>query len=98
MTTTPPTSASRAGRQRADSTTRPSGRLDEMETQTETKTMSQKKPKNYDDLYPGRFLKAGNFNGQKVTLTIKDYDLETLEGENGEKKAKAIIHFEETPR
>lgn len=60
--------------------------------------MSTKKPKNYDDLYPGRFLKAGNFNGQKVTLTIKDYDLETLEGENGEKKAKAIIHFEETPR
>lgn len=57
-----------------------------------------KKPKNYDDLYPGRFLKAGNFNGRKVTLTIKDYDLETLEGENGEKKAKAIIHFEETPR
>lgn len=57
-----------------------------------------KKPKNYDDLYPGRFLKAGNFNGQKVTLTIKDYDLETLEGDNGEKKAKAIIHFEETPR
>lgn len=60
--------------------------------------MTTKKPKNYDDLYPGRFLKAGNFNGQKVTLTIKDYDLETLEGENGEKKAKAIIHFEETPR
>lgn len=60
--------------------------------------MTAKKPKNYDDLYPGRFLKAGNFNGRKVTLTIKDYDLETLEGENGEKKAKAIIHFEETPR
>jgi hypothetical protein len=60
--------------------------------------MSAKKPKNYDDLYPGRFLKAGNFDGRKVTLTIKDYDLETLEGENGEKKAKAIIHFEETPR
>ncbi|UOF77350.1 hypothetical protein [Caudoviricetes sp.] len=59
---------------------------------------TNKKPKNYDDLYPGRFLKAGNFNGRKVTLTIKDYDLETLEGENGEKKAKAIIHFEETPR
>lgn len=60
--------------------------------------MAEKKPKSFDDLYPGRFLKAGNFDGKRVVLTIKDYDLESLEGENGEKKAKAIIAFEETPR
>lgn len=56
-----------------------------------------KKPKNFDDLYPGRFLKAGNFDGKKVTLTIKDYDREMLEGDDG-KKSKAIISFEETDR
>lgn len=55
-----------------------------------------KKPKTYDDLYPGRFLKAGNFNGRKVTLTIADYRHEELEGDDG-KKVKAIIAFKETP-
>jgi hypothetical protein len=56
-----------------------------------------KKPKNFDDLYPGRFLKAGNFDGKKVILTIKDYDREMLEGDDG-KKSKAILTFEETDR
>jgi hypothetical protein len=56
-----------------------------------------KKPKNFDDLYPGRFLKAGNLDGRKFTLTIKDYDREMLEGDDGA-KSKAIITFEETPR
>lgn len=56
-----------------------------------------RKPKSYDDLYPSRFLKAGNFDGKKVTLTIKDYDREELEGDDG-KKTKAIISFQETER
>lgn len=55
-----------------------------------------KKPRTYDDLYAGRFLKAGNLDGKKVTLTIKDADREKLEEEDGKKKAKAIISFEET--
>ena len=55
-----------------------------------------KKPATYDQLYPGRFLKAGLFNGNQVTLTIKDADLEELEGDKG-KQVKAIIAFEETP-
>ena len=54
-----------------------------------------KKPATYDQLYPGRFLKAGLFNGAQVTLTIKDADLEELEGEKG-KQIKAILSFEET--
>lgn len=58
--------------------------------------MSQKKPQSYDDLYPGRFIKAGQLHGKEVTLTIKDADLEELEGEDG-KKRKAILSFEETP-
>lgn len=57
--------------------------------------MGIKKPATFDDLYPGRFLKAGNFNGKPVTLTIKAADLEELEGEDGKKK-KAILSFTET--
>lgn len=55
----------------------------------------KKKPATFDQLYPGRFLKAGTLDGKKVTLTIKDADLDELEGDDG-KKLKAIIAFEET--
>jgi hypothetical protein len=55
------------------------------------------KPTNYDELYPGRFLKAGLFKGKKVTLTIKDVDLEELEDNTGKPKAKAILSFVERP-
>ncbi len=59
--------------------------------------MAPKAPKTFDDLYPGRFLKAGNFDGRKITLTIERCDLEELEGDDG-KKTKAIVFFRETPR
>lgn len=55
------------------------------------------KPSNFDELYPGRFLKAGLFKGAKPTLTIKDVDIEELEGSNGKKQAKGIISFVERP-
>lgn len=55
------------------------------------------KPTVYDELYPGRFLKAGLLKGQKVTLTISDVDLEGLEGEDGKKQQKAILSFKERP-
>ena len=55
------------------------------------------KPSVYDELYPSRFLKAGLLKGQKVTLTIKDVDLEELEGEGGKKQQKAILSFNERP-
>ncbi len=57
--------------------------------------MAIKKPTSFDALYPGRFLKAGLFEGKCVTLTIKDVNLEELEGDDG-KKVKAIIAFAET--
>lgn len=57
--------------------------------------MAIKKPTTYDGLYPGRFLKAGLFEGKQVTLTIKDANLEELEGDDG-KKVKAILSFVET--
>lgn len=57
--------------------------------------MAVKKPNTYDQMYPGRFLKAGLFEGKNVTLTIKDVNLEELEGDDG-KKVKALIAFNET--
>lgn len=56
------------------------------------------KPSNFDQLYPGRFIKAGELNGKKVTLTIRDVDLEELQGEDGKAKAKAIVYFRETEK
>ena len=56
------------------------------------------KPVDFDQLYPGRFIKAGELLGKKVTLTISDVDLEDLMGEDGKDKAKAIISFAETEK
>jgi len=55
------------------------------------------KPTSYDELYPGRFIKAADLKGKKVTLTLADVELEDLEGDDG-KKTKCIISFERTPK
>ncbi len=57
----------------------------------------QKKPVDWDELYPGRFIKAGELHGKKVTLTIADVTTEELVGDNG-KKVKGILSFRETPK
>lgn len=57
-----------------------------------------KKPSVFDQLYPGRFIKAGELLGKKVTLTITSVDLEGLQDETGKTKAKAIISFKETDK
>lgn len=57
--------------------------------------MALKKPVDFDELYPGRFIKAGELQGKKVTLTIQSVDLDELEGDSG-KKIKGIISFAET--
>ena len=49
-------------------------------------------PKNFDQLYPGRFLKAGILDGKRVTLTISSVQHEKLEGEKGT-ELKAIMAF-----
>ena len=61
-------------------------------------TRVHQKPVDYDQLYPGRFIKAGELRGKKVTLTIADVDLEDLVGDDGKEKAKAIVSFRETPK
>lgn len=49
-------------------------------------------PDTYSQLYPGRFLKADLFLGNKVTVTIARVELEELEGDKG-KEPQAIITF-----
>lgn len=56
------------------------------------------KPVDWDELYPGRFLKAGELQGKKVTLTMVDIDTEELADDEGKKKVKGIIAFKETPK
>jgi len=59
--------------------------------------MGLKKPVDWDELYPGRFLKAGELQGRFVTLTIADLDLEELESDAG-KKIKGVLSFKETTK
>ena len=53
------------------------------------------KPVDWDELYPGRFLKAGLLGDKHVTLTITDVDREALQSDEG-KKVKGIITFKGT--
>lgn len=54
-------------------------------------------PDTYSELYPGRFLKADLLKGKKVTLTIKEIDVQELIGETGKPAAKVIVSFAERP-
>lgn len=49
----------------------------------------------YDQLYPGRFLRAGQFLGKQRTLTIANVVHDELEGDKG-KEQKVIMTFQET--
>ncbi len=52
----------------------------------------------YDELYPGRFMKAGELLGKKPTLTITEIFHEELPDSNGAPKLKVIISFKETKK
>lgn len=56
-----------------------------------------KKEYSYAELYPGRFVKAEDFHGKDVTLTIKDIDLDELEDQRG-KKMKCVVSFLEVKK
>ena len=57
----------------------------------ELKTLA--KPVDWDELYPGKFLKSGELKGKKWTLTIKAVDVYEIDGE-----VKGGIAFKETPK
>lgn len=48
----------------------------------------------YDLLFPGRFIKASEFKGFDVLVTISAIDLEDLPQEKGGERVKGIISFE----
>lgn len=49
-------------------------------------------PVDWDELYPGRFIKAGELQGKKLTLRILKVALDELVGEKGA-KIKGIVTF-----
>lgn len=51
----------------------------------------------YDQLYPGRFMKAGEFQNRDVTLTVSKVELEEMEDRKG-KKVKPIVTFQGTAK
>jgi hypothetical protein len=55
------------------------------------------KPVDWDDLYPGRFMKAADFKGKNVTLKIKEVNLEELVGDKGA-QVKGVVSFEKTEK
>lgn len=57
-----------------------------------------KKPVDYDELFPGRFLKAGLLQGRAITLTIADVDTDSLPQDDGKMKTKGIILFNGTDK
>jgi hypothetical protein len=54
-------------------------------------------PDTYSELYPGRFLKADMLKGKRVTLTIKNIDVEELIGEKNKAEPKVVVSFAERP-
>jgi hypothetical protein len=68
--------------------------------------MGKTKLYDYDELFPGRFLKSGEFKGRDVTLKVRDVDIEDLPDKKGTKvnedgervRVRGIISFEKTDK
>ena len=57
----------------------------------------RKPPVDWDELYPGRFLKGGQLGpNARPILTIADVSVEALMGDDGKDKDKGVISFKET--
>lgn len=55
------------------------------------------KPVDWEELYPGRFLKAVEFKGRQYTLTMTAVDVEELESDKGT-KVKGVVSLKETEK
>ena len=51
------------------------------------------KTMDFDQLYPGRFVKAGDFGGRPITVAIARVDMEELESLDKGKQFKALVTF-----
>lgn len=56
------------------------------------------KPSVWDEMFPGRFLKAGLLKGKDVTLTISAVDLERLPNDKGQDETRGVLSFAQTDR
>jgi len=52
----------------------------------------------YDQLFPGRFIKAGEFGGKEVTVTVDRVYVDDIEDDRGIEKPQPIVAFSETKR
>jgi hypothetical protein len=52
----------------------------------------------FDELYPGNFIKAGEFQGKAVTLTITTVKREMLSNGAGGEEGAVTVSFHETPK
>lgn len=52
------------------------------------------KPVDLDELFPGRFLKAGTLRGRTVSLKISGVDLESLPQQDGQERKRGVVSFE----
>ena len=52
----------------------------------------------FDQLYPGTYIKAGEFGGKAVTLTIKDVKREMLSNGTGGEEGAVTVSFDETEK
>lgn len=59
---------------------------------------AEKEVDDFDQLYPGRFLKSGEMGGKPITLTIEKVFREDVETETGAKEGWSILRFRETPK
>ncbi len=67
-------------------------------SETMSDQQPQPKPSQYDELFPGRFLKAGELGGRAATVTISAVDRESLPQDKGGEKTRGIISFEGRPK
>ena len=52
----------------------------------------------FDELFPGKYIKAGEFKGKAVTLTVKSVEREMLSNGTGGEEGAAIVSFAETEK
>lgn len=57
----------------------------------------RKRPSSWDEMFPGRFLKAVLFKGKAVTLEITDVTLEELPSDKGPDQTRGVLSFKQTP-
>lgn len=61
-------------------------------------TDAKERPSTYDELFPGRFMKAGQFKGKNVTLAIREVYLDSLPTDDGGAEKRPVMGFHKTDK